>query len=326
MRFFESGQRVEFQPPSDFVGDEGGSGKKRIWKYVGIGCAGVLLIVGLLMGLGAFRAVSCCSDLVDVGKRSIEANQFAQSFAQTVYEGKLDEAYAMTSEAYRKEVSREGFDQALSAHEQALRTSPPMVFNIQVRASSDDAVEANHWDVSVRFAPPEGSQMVVMNVGVGWSGAAGEQHFAVSQMSVERRLRDLTAEAPAQEVVALHRDLRSGNYEAAYKRLSQGFAGETESDGFEAFRAFVAENEALLTRESLEVFRVEYESPQRAVVSARMSAPEQPAQVVGFLLVGPGAGWNWRVESILPGPTVEIEAVQEVEADESEHEAPAIEE
>ena len=317
--------QINFEPPSDFVGDSSSSGGRPWLKWMGIGCAGISLIIGLIMVFGGFKMVSCCSDLVETGKMTLAVEEFSQGFARAVQNQEFESAYAMTNaEKYQANTSLDAFTTQFAGHETLLARSMPVVSNVQVLGTNKE--EGPNWDITMRLLPPDGDQILTMVLGIGGSAGASKEApptFEIYSVLVESRKRDISAEAPAVAATEFQNLLRRGDYEAAYKQF--GSEQQTDDAGTmseESFKTFVKENEAVLTREIAEVVRVEYANSDEAKVALRVAAAgDQPPAVVTYKMVRSSMYGGWRVLEMSPQfQEGEMPDAVEVNTDEQEQE------
>lgn len=287
--------RAEFNPPSDFTPDESGSGKKKIWMYLGLGCGGLLLIIGVLFALGAFRAVSCCSDLVDVGKRSAEAQARVQQMSLAIHHGEMERAYGFTSSSYQSSVSRQEFEEVFAPHLEIVRTGYPIVVDMQVKGESfDELRETASWVATVRFVPPRGQEILIADYHVVWTGEEGGRSIEVTSVQVERRVRPLQEEPPAQAVRAFLSTLRQGDWEAARRQLSA--ESPMRQGDLEEFRAFVRTHESVLTDRDIEIIGVEYGEEMTRVFALG------DGRMIGFIVESYMGPWRISFVEVLGAP------------------------
>lgn len=301
--------QMNFDPPSDFVG-ESSSGGRRWLKWLGIGCAGISLIIALIMVFGGFKMVSCCSELLETGKMTIAVEEFSKDFARSVQNQDFEGAYALTSvENYQSTTSLDAFSTQFAVHETLLARAMPVVSNIQVLGTSKQ--EGPGWDVSVRFLPPDGAEILTMALVIGGSAPKDKEappRFEVYSVRLETRTRDISAEEPAVAAAEFQNLLRRGDYEAAYARFGRDVAvGETleeqEADAAmsqEAFKLFVNENASVLTREVTEVVRVEYSNSNEALVSLRVVDANQESVLIVYKMARLTVYGGWKVYEIAP--------------------------
>ena len=309
MRFFGTNGFAAFQPPSDMGGAGGGEGrgKKKILVGLGIGCGVILLVIGLLFAAGAFKAVSCCSDVANLAQSSVGARDYGQKFADAVAQGKLDEAYAMTSPEFQAKTSREAFGNAIAAHREKIASNAPRMFNLELQTKGDpdslESLKSGAWNLSYQFAGPADETMLLLNVLVTKPADAVDDAtaFTVEGVQLDERPRNLAAEPPAEEVLKIHDLLQRGSYEMAYSRLAPRFQ---ESSDFETFRKFLDDTGDILQRSDLAIREITYnETNTQATVMAQATTADGANAIVQYELVPlqpDMPGFGWRVVAIAP--------------------------
>ncbi len=319
--------QMNFEPPSDFVG-ESQSGGRRWLKWVGIGCAGISLIIALIMVFGGFKMVSCCSDMVETGKLTIVAEGFAQEFARSIQNKEFESAYAMTSvEQFQSSKTLEQFTVQFTQHEDLLARSMPVVSGFESLPSA--SLKEPQWKVTMRMLPPDGGEMLVMILKIGTVVSDDknvDSKLELLDVQIDRRTRDIAAEAPAVAAIEFHDLLRLGDYEGAYKRFGEDFLpGETEVPdkmSEESFKTFIKENEAVFTLPVMQVVRIGYEDGNQARVDLLVGRPEQKPVVVQYQMsrLSAQSYVGWKVVGITPAPEA-YEVVEDIEAEDADIEA-----
>ncbi len=310
MRDFLNHQQVNFEPPSDFVGESSSSGGRRWLKWAGIGCAAMMLILAVLLAVGGFRMVSCCSGLIETGRLTFEVESFSQDFARSIQTGAYDAAYEMTSaEVYRSQTSPTEFAAIFRPHQELLARSVPVVSNLKVLGENE--IPAHRWEVTMRLLPPDGTQVLTMMLTVHGESVGKDEPgvFEIVDLQLEKRTRDLALEPPVQGVRAIQNLLRVGDYEGAYGQLALGelrnATEEANGQGEANFRAFVRENQDVLTAAEAEVVRVEYLSSNEARVTTRARLSAEKTALVHYTMVRLSTHDGWQVSAISPEPVVE---------------------
>jgi hypothetical protein len=284
----------------------------------GIGCGVVLLVIGVLFAAGAFKAVSCCNQVGEFAQNSAKAQEFALKFGEALHQKDFAAAHAMTSESYRSANNLAAFEQSFEPYAAQL-TAPPRVFNLRAGntgggepQSLDDLGKG--WSIMLQFATPQGSEQLLVEIDV---SPKGEGEFTIDGVRAETRARSLEAEPPAQEVLAVHRDLAAGRYEMAYGRMAQPFRQQTTMD---AFKGFLKDTDGIMTSRDVVVNSVEYGSTQNATVMATVTADDGSRAIVQYELMTPIPNMpQWQIVAISPTvtsdppdqpdePSVEIDA------------------
>jgi hypothetical protein len=288
--------RNEFKPPSDFVADDAGGSKRNVWKWLGIGCAVIVLIVGGLLAAGAWKTVSCCNEAVDSARVSMEAAQFSTEFAQEIGSGDIDQARSKMTDELRSRVSADQLEEQLAQYQPFLEASSGRVSDVSVRKTAEDP--STFWNMTVEFAPPTGRQKLVMFIKVISRGEEEERRFLVDDLKFEERTRDKSAEPAAVEVLDFHRQIRLGNYEQAYRHLSSDFA---EQSDLEAFRGFIRDQNEVFRTGEVDIESVAYGGAGHAVVVAEAVGDGRERVQIDYELVRRGAGMGkWFIASVTP--------------------------
>jgi hypothetical protein len=281
--------RVEFNPPSDFSADPSSGSKKKIWVFLGVGCGAMLLVVGLLFAVGAFRAVSCCTDLADVGKRTITAQLTAQEVSLALHQGEYETAYRYVSSSLRAELSPQQFREVFRPHEELLQSGYPLLADMQTRGESlEELRDITAWTAVVRFIPPTGQEVLVVDLGLQWRGEEADPAVELVSVHVDRRVRPLEEEPAARSVQVFLRTLRQGEWEEARRQLSPDSPlRQGELDGF---RSFVRDHGEVLTGDRPRIESVAYGPLEANVVVVQGSV------AMTFLLES--SGGHWRILTI----------------------------
>ncbi len=287
---------IEFKPPSDFVAaDGGGGGKSSVWKWVGIGCGGLVLVVGIFMALGAWKTVSCCSKAVDSARQSAKASKFGLQAAQQFATGNVEAMRAAMSD---EAATQWPADRLTSAHDNYaafLGHSKGRVGGMHFQQRSLDA--PLHLTMTVAFAQPAGTEQLAVIMDILSKGKGKTQHFVIDSLSFDKRPREIRSEPPAVEVRAFHDALDSGDYKAAYRTMSAAFAKQSDQA---AFRHFVQEQQPVFRHGDVHVASIEYNG-MRARLIARLSGEGGKHAQVEYLMVRrPGPIPLWRIEAITP--------------------------
>lgn len=299
------GPRAAFQPPSDMLGDGGGSStSKKIFIGLGIGCGAIMLILGLLFAAGAFKAVTCCNEVKGIAESSVAAEKYATEFTNELYRGDYDAAYARTTPEFQARVNASAFASTVQAHAEQLKSNAPRVFNVELEQHGDadqpslEDLAKGTWVITYQFAGPTDETMLLLDVRV---AKTSEEAFGIADIRFDERVRNLAHEPPAEAVLEMHDHLQRGQYEFAYTRLGDAFRTSTDR---EAWRKFLDDVGPVLTSSKLEIREVSYnDANTQATVMAHAQASTGQNAIIQFELqpVGeaiPGVGW--RIVSIAP--------------------------
>jgi hypothetical protein len=287
--------RNEFKPPSDFVAEDSG-GKRNIWKWLGIGCAVIALIIGGLLAAGAWKTVSCCNEAMDSARLTMKAGEFSTEFARDLASGDIEQARAKMTEDLQSRVSVEQIEQQVANYQHFFQASPGRLSDMNVQQKPGQ--ESTVWSLTVEFAPPAGKEKLVVMTEVISRGEGEQQQFLVDDLRFEARSRDIGSEPPAVEVLDFHRQLRGGSYEQAYRHMSSDFA---QQSNLEAFRSFVREQEEVFRTGQVDIDAVSYGEQGRAKVRARLEGTGGERVQVEYDLVRPNPGVEkWLIAGVTP--------------------------
>lgn len=307
--------RVAFEPPSDYVPSDGGSGssgRKKLWMILGGGCLAIVIAIGLLFAAGAFKAVSCCNQFQSTMEHTVAVQSFGHEFATLLGDQKVDEAYDRFGNTLQAKMTRDDLAEQVEQHSSYFEAAlSPRLMDTNARHGSEGITDVLAWRLRYQYASPKGQQMLLVDVEV----ERVDEQFEVVGLNFDVRSRSLSLEPPAQEVNAFHQELQRGNYEVAYGRLSPRFRTETDSD---VFRAFLDDQGDLFTRSSLEVKEVEYEGRSRSTVVAFVESDSGKRAIVQYELetITPGVD-QWKIASVSPM----LQAVEDEESGDEELEA-----
>lgn len=300
----------EFKPPSDFVADDGGGSGKSWLKWLGIGCGVIVLIIGGLLAVGTWKTASCCGQLYDEARRSVEANQLSLALGSDLAQGNIEAARAKMTDELKATISAEDLQNTLSEHQSFLSAGPGRLSNMSVE--KNDLDEPMRWKMTLDFAPPAGNEKLVAMIEVISRGEGEEATFMVDSLQFETRTRDIASEPPAVEVLDFHRQLRGGNFESAYRHMSSEF---TQKNNIDVFRSFVREQEEVFRTGTIEIQSVAYANQSKARVIALLEADGERVQVV-YELVRPMHNMpKWLIDGVTPSYDVVSPQPQPQDAD-----------
>ncbi len=227
-------------------GGSGGQGGGSIWKKLflitGLGCAVLVLVGALLMGLGVFRVATCC---IEHGEKQEYMRTATYEFAQSLHGGDYDGAYEMLHESTQQRVTKPEF---ISEFEElSLADTPPLpVYGIH----HTDREDENRWRASVDFAEPRSAEVIALTVHVQDSSIdpeAGSAGLDVDEWEIEHRVRDIEHDRYSEAAMNFHRILRQRNFEGARFRVSRnaGWRGASVEQFAEEMEPLVTELEAM---------------------------------------------------------------------------------
>jgi hypothetical protein len=287
--------RNEFNPPSDFVAEDDGGGKRNIWKWLGIGCGVIALVVGGLLAAGAWKTVSCCNDAVDSARLTMAAGEFGTQFARSLGSDGAEQARAKMTDELRSSISLEQLETQISQYQHFFEASSGRLGDLNARKEAVD--EPMIWKVTVEFSPPAGQEKLIVLTEVVSRGEGDAQHFLIDDLQFEARSRDLGAEPPAVEVLDFHRQIRGGSYEQAYRHMSNAF---TQKSNVEAFRSFVQGQDDVFRTGKVDINAVSYDGSGGALVRARLTSDDGRVQVEYELVRPNPTVAKWLISSVTP--------------------------
>jgi hypothetical protein len=291
--------QVEFKPPSDFVAEDSGGGNN-VWKYLGIGCGVVLLIVGIAFAFGAWKTASCCGDAMDAAKHTMKAQETATQFANKLSSGDAKGAYALTSEAYKSSVSLDEFQKTLSTHSDMLRASTPRPSGVQSQQPSQSDgqdIKADDWTMTYEFSGSQSASKLVMTLNVTREGEGEDAKFFVNDMRFDERRRVLSAEPPAETVLSFHRYVQRGNYSSAYNLMAPEYSTKTDRSTFDEFVG--AEYDTLYYGGAPEITAVDYGNGRAVVIAETVGEQGIQWRIEYELTRGLGPN-GWVISAIAP--------------------------
>ena len=311
---------VGFTPPSDFVDESPSSGGGKTWlKVAGIGCGAFLLIFGLLFAVGAFKVVSCCGDLKDVGMNTAAASQYSMEFGQMVQQEQWADAHAMLTPEYQAQVDAAQFEAMFAPHQELIDTGVPLMDNFQPEQINDpnEITQIKTWNTQIRYFPSAGKDALVVTWTVRLTGQEGETPlFGIEQVTVSPREVDFRLEPPAKIVLEMHGHLQAGQMSRAFSTLHP----EMRDGGQVKFKAFIEEQGTLLTRSTMEIEEVRYPEHGAAQVTARVVSSDGQKAIITYdarLFMNQ----QWSIAGISPLietlPTPEAPEKEKIELDDA---------
>ncbi len=319
--------RVEFDPPSDFVDEPSGSNGPNWLKIFGIGCGAVLLVGGLLAGLGAFKVVSCCSDVADAGLRAASAERTSTQFGLALQQRDYDAAHDLLGKDYAQSTDPAQLRAMFADHAELIASSQPMVDGADSAEDVqdfDDLTEKTQWRTRIRFYPAPSSSsdeavvaQLTLNVLEEKKEGARLPISVVTDIEAPRRVPiDYAMEPPSHTVRNLHNDLQAKDYQNAFGRLAQAM----KEQGQPEFEAFIDDNAEVFIGSTVTIDRVRYPSDNTAVVQATLKSAEGQTYPVTYDLI---SELSWRVRGIQPKVSAPAPAHAEDAPAEDAQDAPA---
>lgn len=305
------------EPPSDFTSDDGGGGggggrskATKVLLGLGIGCAGLLLIVGLFAAIGAFKAISFCGGVKDLAMGVAQAQQVSLDFGFKVKGGDWAGAHKLLSDDYQKQVSADQL-KAMFAKSGALGT--PLADSLkvpgaeQVNDAGEKSLNLETRDViaGLRFFPDDPSTTktaIVATLHLKILNTEGETP-TVKITKIEPLTEApivLAQEQPARTVKQWHKAMNLGAEQQAFFMVGP----EIRKGGMKAYKAFIEKEGDLFTDSKLDVRAVSYSDPQTARVIVQLDSASNRRSLVGFGLVSAAPG-RWTIGTIAPLATTD---------------------
>lgn len=294
---------VEFKPPSDFVPDRATPGGGRnIWKILGIGCAVILMIVGLALAFGAWKTVSCCGDAVDMMRRNSQASEFALSAAQQLKDNQLDAMYAKFDPKLAETMSRQELGELRAEFAQFLDVASPRMAELKIKSDQQ-------WEFTTEFAEPSADQKLVLTMGVkDLTPEKSESfEFSITRITFTQQTRVLREEPAARAVLEFHRKLRAGENVAAFDYVERLFITQ------EGFDKFLKDQQPVFREGTPEVLSIEYGGSGRALLKARLADTDGQRALVEYQMF----------PASLPGIPYVISGITPVYEDAQQSEVPS---
>lgn len=264
----------------------GRSGNKKLWLYLGGGCAVILLVAGILFLFGAYKGVTCCQQALE---RQRKARAFSVQFAEQIRDGDVESAYESTTRAYRDGTPLDALNSRLEPHREDIDGSMPMPLAVNRRIDDDD----DFWVVHVGFMPKSGATFVVMKLRLVAEGEGESLKFLVDGIDFETRQRKLDKEQPARVVGEFHEHLTQGKFQPARAMMTGKYAEEGQE---EAFRKFVDGHGTLLSSGEIDVDAIRYAEGRKARVEATHRPESGESTLVRYHLVAEDG--VWKIEGI----------------------------
>lgn len=295
---------MSFDPPSDFVDDDGagsGSRKKTVLKVFGIGCAVVVLVLGLLGALGAFKAVSCCNDITNVGIHTGTAQKQALAFGDAVSSSNFEAMHQLLAPEYKAQLSPEKLKELYAPHQAILASCVNLTGKLEMGdnvENLEDVQRIKSWKISMRCFPREANQ--VLNSHLTLKLMEQEQpeeggNIKVTHLNVLAQPLDIASEAPVQSVKEMHGLLQAENLDQAWMKMSPE---HQKSQGKPQFVAFIKDQGDLFTKSTMDVRELHYVNTKKAQVVALLTAASGKKAIVTYELQHE-MGF-WRVASFTP--------------------------
>ena len=169
-----------------------GSGKSK-WglalKITGLGCAVLILVGGILSGLGVFKAVSCCSEVMELAEVGNLASEQGYHFARALHEGDQAGAEALVDPS-RRDLLEEAFR---TYGEELGQSLPfPVEYAVDPALEREGLREFSRWYVETLFAGAQAEEGLGLRIEVEARRENEEVEVRITNWRFSRESRDLT--------------------------------------------------------------------------------------------------------------------------------------
>lgn len=260
-------------------------------KITGIGCAVICLVVTVLMALGVFQAVSCCTDTHRAG---IQAQSTGFEFANALHDGDYDAAYELLAESKKEETSRAEFEQAFAPHESMWTARGPYPVRYEPHVEGRENQEPQlgdlndlqrRWRVGTAFAAEDGSEALNLQLAIEFDEDGGEElSGGITDWEIQSASWNPAETVYGQTALRFHERLERRNFTDARLRL----APDSELGGMQE-EAFVEELRPVFERfDEMEDVRVHslhsIGDPNALRVEMRMTDAEGGVYAVDYVV------------------------------------------
>lgn len=296
----------EFEPPSDFVEEDDSGGGMSAWKWLGIGCGVVVLVVGALLAFGTWKSVSCCQQM---GEAVEGSTMHGSEFARALASGKYDEARSMMSQSLASQTTEADLREELAPYQSFFDEASPRIAGQDVNQEGGFGGEEMLFALRYEFSPESSEEKLVLLVDVAAREEGGGYTYQVEDYQLEERRRKLSSEPPAELVLNLHEHVYSGNYEEAFELMRDD---PEDGQDLESFKGFIKEHEEIFMASEIDIGSVDYDGQSEARVRADAIEGDQVVASLEYLVeVGQGVPPGWRITSIHPNYSEEPGEVAE---------------
>ena len=217
-------------------------GGKNTWSTIlkigGVGCAIVLLVGGILLGLGVFRAATCCSEFEELSRVSQEVQAEGHAFAMALHEGEEARAYDKLDDRLKGQVDSDAFAAQVEAWREVLDESRPFPMRLDVDQEDIDFGDIggfDQWHLTTHFGAPDAERLGELTMLMtSTRDDDGEIEVEVSHWEMESVQRALRDDPYMSLALRFDDHIRRGEYEMARRLLSgQGDWAQLEGEEFE---------------------------------------------------------------------------------------------
>lgn len=200
-----------------------GSSLPKWLKITGIGCAAILLVGGLLVGLGVFRVAACCSEFGELAERAEQVQSEGHEFATELHRGEYERAYERLDDSTRESLGFEAFVSSFEEYRPGLDASRPFPIRLDIDEADFDLSEAgdlNRWYLTTHFGEPQFEELLKLQF-VAETRHLGEEETVVEivDWGLEYRTESFAESRYAETAVRFHDRLARKDFENAYRMV-----------------------------------------------------------------------------------------------------------
>ncbi|MFB6374724.1 MAG: hypothetical protein ABEN55_16755 [Bradymonadaceae bacterium] len=145
---------------ADASSSGGGPGGYSWWVWIGGGCAVLFVIFGILLAIGAYQGITCCSEAIQQHR---QVQKFTLEFADRLRAGDEQWAYERFTDGYKSRTSREELSGTLAKYRDGMEGAVPELMGTHRQYSpSGDGKSGNYWRMTVGYLPSGGETIVMM--------------------------------------------------------------------------------------------------------------------------------------------------------------------
>ncbi len=214
---------------SSYGGPGQGSKKGTALKVVGIGFAVLLLVGGLMTAFGVFKAVTCCSQFMELEGAMLEVQDRSYEFALALHEGDAARAHRLLSEEAQAEHSVGELEALIDQLGASLRASRPFPVIVDVDMDEDDldwsmmSGEISEWRSATHFRAPEDDEVLLLSLRVNTEklgdGDDVEWRSEISGWDFDGTRQDVELNPSAEMARRFYRFVREEEWERALMQV-----------------------------------------------------------------------------------------------------------
>lgn len=299
----------------DGGGHGGGSKKGLVLKVLGGGCLVLFLVGALLTGLGVFKAVSCCSDIVDLATHAEEARLRSYDFGAALHRGDYSGAYELLTTEKRAEMTVEEFEATFEPWAEQLSLYRPWPTDLVVTEDDDlgEMMTDRRLSFECLFMPPDGGEGLVMTMVLRSQGEGEEARSFIEQWSMTKRFYDLQDHSYGRAGRRFVQRITEGRFEEA--RLMVPFGDEPGQMNDEEFEKVSKAMQAELGTGKISVERLDPQGANFVRVTLLMSGDRGEKRIELLVVNGQQIIEVVSVEDVEGEPAGAMDVVDEEEGE-----------